>query len=567
MRPYNTIKFVNGMNQNTDDEMSPGFQTVQNMEYRKVGSAEAAKVNDTAVTYGDKVHSIGFVEVAGAEPVLAGSSTNLYRGEENIKNDFSGSNLEFSTLGSRGYITSKADGLWSYDGDGVYRAGSPVPTVGTFAAVAGSGTGFTGTYSVYVTFVNDNGYEGDPSEAITTPVLANEDIDLSNIPVNSDAEYNVVSRKIYIQGGTTPTYSSAVLAGTIADNTTTTTTITTAGIDATTTMDEDNELAPYASYIAEHYNVLFLGNTSTDENLLYYSKLQSSTTGVEQWPTTQAIRVSRSGDPIMWLEEWDGVLWVFTKKKIYQIIGSPGVGTLVTNFYLKESGSFKGTVSGRSVAFTPYGGFFLAEDGIRRFDANSSIVFSNEIKDALAERNTLTSAEQNACAAFWDDKYVLSYASGSSTVNNKTVIYDFRAQQGGITSPWTIHDQGYNDFAVDRGSNVLHCATASGIERFRNGTTYDSWEVKKELPNASDMYYARGKFQVDMEGTVTAYVYLDDTLVNTHTLTATSRSLITRRFPSGLSQRATIKLTGDAKSTQDKLWSIAYSAEPQRGKP
>lgn len=565
MRGFESIRFVSGMNQALDPELSPGFTTLQNVDFQKMGSIEAAKKNDVSISYGTKVHSIISGGLTTSETLLSGVGTSVYQGPTQIKTGLSGERIEGTSLSNRIYITNKDNGLWNWNGT-YYRAGAPTPTLGAFAAAAGAGTGFTGDYFLYVTYVNSNGFEGNPSAMYTVPVtLANEDFSLTDIPVNADTDYNIGYRRIYIEGGTTPAYASPVLAYTISDNTTTTATIATTDVDTTTDLETDNNTPPYGDYIAEHYNVLFLAGISTDPNLLYYSKLQASGTGVENWPTAQAIRVSRSGDPIMWIEEWDGVLWVVTKKKVYQVIGSPGSGTLSTNFYIKETASFKGTIAPRSCQFTPYGGFFLSEDGIRKFNGTTSTVFSNEIKDELDGRNTMDSVEKLAVSAFWDDKLVFSFAYGSSLVNNRTVIYDFRAESEGIKTPWIVHEKGYNDLEVDRATNTLHCATENGIERFRNGAEFAAWVIDKTFPLQPETYYSRGKFQVDMEGTATAEVYLDDTLFSTHSLSAATRQLITRRFPAGLTQRARIKLTGEAKTTKDKIYSISYSAEVQRG--
>jgi hypothetical protein len=567
VKPQERIKFVNGVNQNPDGEISPGFQSLTNVNLQKLGSVEASKINATENNYGATTHSVFMGGLSTTEALFAGTGTNLKIGVNNIKTDWTGNQLESASLLNRVYVTDQADGLWSYKGGtSMFRAGAPVPTVGSFAAADGGGSGgFQGVFNLKVTFVNANGFEGNGSEAIASATLAaDSDIDLANVPVNTDGDYSITSRKVYIQGGTTPTYSSYFLLTTINDNTTTSVSaLTTSDVDTTTTLDTDNTLPLKGDYIAEHYNVMWLAGIVNDANSLRFSK----TANPESWPTSNDINVSRSGDPIMWLTEWDGVLWVFTRARVFQIIGSPGSGTLITNFYIKETRSNKGTVAGRSVAHTPYGTFFLAEDGIRRFDGNTSTVFSNEIKDEIGARNSATLVEQLSCGAFWDDKYILSYASGSSTTNSRTVMYDFRAAQAGFQSPWTIHDSGYNDFAVDRAKNLLYCATSSGVERFREGSTYAGWVVEKEFPLPADRYYAWGKWQIDFSGSCSASLFLDGTQSQTYSLSNDTRSLLTRRFPSGLSQRATLKLTGAAKSTQDKVFSIAYSAEPQRGQP
>lgn len=551
-------KFTKGLIQKPDKDIADGLQQGSNLSFQKIGSIRSVPVNDVGISYGAPVHSMGSEGLLGPGPLIAGVDTSVYRAETLLKSGFSGNKWAFSALAGFIYLGNELDGLWSYAGGGtLYRAGSPVPTIGSFAAGAGGGTGFTGTYTIYVTFVNANGQEGNAGTAITTPALANQNISLTNIPVNANADYNIAQRRIYITGGTTPLYTSIVRAKTIAGNTTTTATIAVSDVDATVELATDNFLPQAGSFLFELYSTLFLGGIPGSENTLYFSK-----TGLgEQWPITQGINISRSGDPMQWGLMWNGSGWVFTRKKIFQVIGSPGSGVLATNFYPKETGSAYGTTTGRSVVSTPYGLFFEAEDGIRKFDGTNSEIFSNDVEDVFNARNVSDDGESATVGEFWNDKLLYSIAQGTSTVPNLTLIYDFR------TGTWSTHDQGYRSLWTDRANNSLLCGTANGVERFQNGQGFAGWTAwTNDFPLESpDLVGTFRKLQVDMEGSCDLSVYLDDALAMSDALSATSRKLLVRRLPAQLAQRASVKLQATAKATQDKVYAISIGAAPEKG--
>jgi hypothetical protein len=259
---------------------------------------------------------------------------------------------------------------------------------------------------------------------------------------------------------------------------------------------------------------------------------------------------------------WNAAAFIWTRARVFQIVGSPGSGALSTNFYIKETKAFKGTISRRSVTPTPYGVFYQAEDGLRVFNGESSERVSNPVEDEINGRNIMDGPEALSVGEYHDDKFIFSYAVAGSLVPNRCVIFDF------VRKEWTVHAKGYNDLVADRKNNTMYCATQTGIERFRAGDWYAAWAARtRDITTQTDSYSAFGKFQVDMVGSCSAEVYYDDVLTESYTLEATTRQLVTRRFPAGLAQRAAIRLVGSRKTTpQDIIYGISPSGEVQRGK-
>ena len=554
MNNYPLVKFDRGLDQQLDKDVRQGLSTCSNLSMEKVGSLRSTKADDNPITYGSPVHSLHLGGLTKADALLAGVGTTIKRAEVSIATGFSGERIEFASQNGIIYFTNTTDGLWYYNGTGsAYRAGALEPTVGSFAAADGGGAGiFDGIYSIYCVFVNRNGYEGNASDAIATADLAvGSDIDLTDIPVNTDSDYDIIYRRIYIQGGDSGGagyYTSTILLKTILDNTTTSVSAIAAVEDSATTLSTDNNTAPSYDHIFEHYGVMWLLENQTAR----FAKTLSP----EQWPATQSLNISRSGDPMQRGISWNGAGYIVTRKKVFEVIGSPGSGTLLTNFFIKETNAEKGTIAPMSVVGTPYGMFYQAEDGIMVFQGNQSKIFSHEVEDFLNDRNKLDTIESLSVAEFYDDKLVFSFASKDSSVPDTTLIYDFDRKV------WTSENRGYRSLSADRKTNVLYCGTAGTIDRFRNGTTYKDWSMSKEFVPQIGTDANFGKFRINMQGSCTANVYLDDELKDSYSLESASKGFVEERFPLGLAERTTIELVGDAKGTQDVIYEISYSAQP-----
>jgi hypothetical protein len=559
------LKFIKGMNQKPDPELGE-WQDITNLDISQVGIAKATKVNSVVRTCAATVNSFVVGSTSTAEEVLDGVGNNLYTGSTLLKaftaNPFSG-----VSQSGRIYSTNTTDGVWghgshpTYVSPTMYRAGAPIPTVGAFAAALGAAGSFTGAYTIVCTFVNANGYEGNPSAEITVPALTADAINLSDIPVNTDADYNISSRKIYITGGTTPSYSEYVLLDTISDNTTTSLTgLDTTDVDVLTVLEYDNDIPEDARTLVSHYDTFFGIGYVGDENSLMYSKAGRG----EQWPIEQKIKISRPGDYPRGIVVWDSVLWVGTPSRIYQIIGSPGSGALSSNFYIKETRTKKGMITPNGNIATPFGLYYMAEDGIFKFDGSASDHVSHTCQDILNRVNLTTAAIDKVCGVYYDNKLFFSIPLDSSTTPDITIIYDFETDQ------WFTHDHGYTAFYADYINNDLYVANGVNVEKYQGGSTYTNWSIKtKDLSMGAGQYTSWNEYEFDFDGTCTANIYMDGVLAVTESIVTSGREVVTRTFPNQMARRVAIELVGAAKATQDKIYSIRVSAETigEKGEP
>jgi hypothetical protein len=449
-----------------------------------------------------------------------------------------------------------------YSGATMYRAGATIPSSACVAYTDGAG-GFTGDYDIVMTYTNRNGYVGNPSSAVTI-TLAAEQVSLTTVPVNANTDYDIVSRQFWIFGGTTPLYTNYVKLGSISNNTATGFRgVSGAGADTTDVdtldvLEQDNELPYRMKSIVSHYDTFFGIGIPGSENYLAYSKTGKG----EQWPAEQLMKISRPGDYPRGILAWDGVLWIGTPSKIYQLIGSPGAGILSTNFYLKETRTKKGFLTENGNIATPYGIYYMAEDGIYKFDGSASEHVSHTIQNFLNRINV--SAIEQTCGCYFDNKFFMSFPVDSSTINNVTSVYDFETDQ------WFMHDIGYRAFYPDHVNNDLYVAHEEIVEKYRGGSTYGNWSIKtKDLSGGPGEYASFGEYEIDMNGTCTANVYMDDTLAVTESIATTGREIVTRTFPNQMARRVAIELIGAAKSTQDQVYSIRVTAEDigEKGEP
>lgn len=562
MNALDPQKILKGLEQKPDPELSEGLVEAVDIDFPRIGSCKSSLTNDTMNTYGSSVHSLSWEAVSGTDKLFIGYGTSIDADGTNLTTSFSGEDTEFSSMLGRAYMTNPTNGVWSYNGTALYRAGSPTPSTAPTVGDSGSGTGFncdsTNPYLVKITFTNGNGFDGSASSAGTLSSITDNTISVTNIPVNSNTDYNITSRKVWIFGGTGPVYTDYVLAATISDNTTTTATLTTAGVDTETILVEDNDTPPNFKQILAHANVMW--GFEDGSNDLQASRAASGTEGPEQWPLDQIYTLSRSGDYLKSICEWDAELFAFTRKKIYQIIGSAGSGLLAANFFPKETRSVAGTNALRSVCATPMGIYFQADDGWRLFNGNESVIISDPVIDEFESMSQDVAYKALTTCHYANNKLFISFVLQGSTVPDRTVVFDFQTQT------WTAHNKGYKDFAYDLVNELLYLARGTSVERYRHGSTYEAWSFKThDFTTRFDGYTSWGRFQVDMEGSATANIYLDGTLAQTYSLSSSSRGLVDKRFPLGLSQRMSVELEGTAKSTQDTIYGFGLSAEAQQG--
>lgn len=144
------------------------------------------------------------------------------------------------------------------------------------------------------------------------------------------------------------------------------------------------------------------------------------------------------GDPVTGLASWVGFnIVVFCKNSCYVVDtgGNPAKGTPTTADYtIRTISASTGCVAHGSIAQVGEDLFFLGRTGIRSIRrtmeenmvASDVGVISYPIQDVIDEINW--AAVENATAIFWNNRYLLSVPTGTSTVNNTTLCYNTNTQ-------------------------------------------------------------------------------------------------------------------------------------------
>jgi hypothetical protein len=146
------------------------------------------------------------------------------------------------------------------------------------------------------------------------------------------------------------------------------------------------------------------------------------------------------GDPVTGLASWVGFnIVVFCKNSCYVVDtgGSPAAsGSVPTtaNYTIRTISASTGCVAHGSIAQVGEDLFFLSRTGVRSIRrtmeenmvASDVGVISYPIQDVIDEINW--AAVENATAIFWNNRYLLSVPTGTSTVNNTTLCYNTNTQ-------------------------------------------------------------------------------------------------------------------------------------------
>ena len=197
--------------------------------------------------------------------------------------------------------------------------------------------------------------------------------------------------------------------------------------------------APTSSkYIVSNNFRAFAYQPSDDQ--IYVSDILANAGSTTPFPAGNAFKVGL-GDPVTGLASWVGFnVVVFCKNSCYVVDTAPvpatsGASTpAASTFKIRTISASTGCVSHGSIAQVGEDLFFLSRTGVRSIRrtmeenmvASDVGVISYPIQDVIDEINW--SAVENATAIFWNNRYLLSVPTGTSTVNNTTLCYNTNTQ-------------------------------------------------------------------------------------------------------------------------------------------
>jgi len=267
----------------------------------------------------------------------------------------------------------------------------------------------------------------------------------------------------------------------------------------------DHNAPPTTSHlIAKRRNKLYLANA----DYLYLSH----TSDVEYFPALWCLRTGNS-QKIMGLLEQLNALPVVTEDSIERL-----VGTDEDNFEFINSYSTKGCVAIRSYVNCDNLIVYLGYNGINYFDGVTNGIFSEAVNKYI--RDNINDAFRSlSCATYWDNKYMLCYPKGTSTVPSETIWIDLKNKTYGVYdfafSCFSLWNRGTDGLQLKGGSNTEGqvYSVFSGLDDAGSAiTAYDQIEpLDLGLPEVYKQWYSVFVKIKSTTGTAFKFYYkLDD---------------------------------------------------------
>ena len=228
-------------------------------------------------------------------------------------------------------------------------------------------------------------------------------------------------------------------------------------------------------------NYLFLGGATTENDWIYISDNLSPKTFTD---ADDVIKINTGdGQKIQKLEPYrENELIVYKERSIFvlDITGDPP-STCTTNCWtVQPLSTVIGTIAPRSVVSLGNDQWFLSSEPIAirslartSFDKILVNMVSQPIQDIFDGNGSLAINENQiskAAAILFDNKYFLAIPTGSSTVNNTVLVFDF------LVNAWYIIDNWFPEDWIIFDDRLFYADANDGrvIECF--ASTYADWE-------------------------------------------------------------------------------------------
>ena len=391
----------------------------------------------------------------------------------------SGANFEFATTQDRVYMGNQVNANQVYDKTASYGGvgyavpqtkvmGAQAPSTAPTAALGAAGSSVPAgphTYKVTFLYYGSEESNGGPASNLVTVTGANEQVDLTSIPIGG---YGVTARKIY-RDDNDGVYT---LVGTISDNTTTIFSDLAAG--GTTPIPTDNGIPPTFGQIALYLDRLWLAQIAGEPFTLYFTEaglpdIVQSTNFIDANPE----------DPITALKVYRGRLIVFNRRSMGQILGD----TKDSFRYDTIEGSV-GCVDNRTVQEVVLRGVpilvWLSDKGFYGFNGSSIFYLSDNIEDlvnvnikqAVVQKNQHTdTTNADFTAGTPSDGIVIEGGSVSTRgyVDGTSVVGNNPRRTWNDTADWDNGDSLDNIATIDQ-ANQLTIVDDNSQEPATEGT-------------------------------------------------------------------------------------------------
>lgn len=295
------------------------------------------------------------------------------------------------------------------------------------AILHGSGSGpASGNYTYKVAFYTTT-YTvlyNVPSNTITAN---GNDVDLSMIPIGPTTYGGeaVIGRKVYRTTSNTSTYK-LLSNGTIADNFTLTLTDSDADAALGAAMPAGNATwtPPTGKFVLVQNNRLFFANDPNNSpSRVWYGEDGSN----DNFINTSYLDIRQNdGDAITFIKGNLGILTV-GKNNTIQKIYIDGVDP-VSSWSISDPFSYIGCQAPYSAVNTPTGIFYLAKDGIYRFNGQYSELISESVTPVISD--IAPNSLENVWGVYHNNNYHMAYTSESSGehFNNRVLVLDLLAK-------------------------------------------------------------------------------------------------------------------------------------------
>ena len=235
-------------------------------------------------------------------------------------------------------------------------------------------------------------------------------IAITNIPPSTDTQ--VTHTEIWRTQGD----GSAFFLATRIESTQTSFTDTIADIDLGTDELPTDNLKPYYWFDdAAYHNASMFWLTRTqagEKGRVYYSPIGRSE-AVQGF-----INVSEDSEPLKKLVKYGTGLGVFSEAGFYEILGD-------NPYYSRQVPGVPGTVQPESVTVTPYGVFYIAQDGPRLLTGTQAVPLGKDTVDAIFQgeaRGLLSAWSCGTWATYGRDEVILTNSS-----NGQALAVDLRS--------------------------------------------------------------------------------------------------------------------------------------------
>lgn len=232
--------------------------------------------------------------------------------------------------------------------------------------------------------------------------------------------------------------------------------------------------------------------TDSERDYVWFSNALAPQTWVRD---TNYFKVrSGNGGKVTWLKMFKEFELIIYKNDSIFVLNMDGV-TPLTDWSLKPLSTVIGCPAGRTVADIGNDHIFLANDGVRllsrtTFDKLRVGVISDPIRDIIDDINQ--DAIEESCGWFENGLYILNVPTGTSTVPDRTLIWDSIAAQrnGDPNSAWTTVPKGTWNFSCMSsfgfGDNEKTFVSGSSLAtslcyKVFNGTTDDGTAIVQRI--------------------------------------------------------------------------------------